>query len=193
MTTNLGIRRAGQLSVPSSAITCARYGLNWRIDWGRRSICVKNSVGMQRLTVLLNNPRTEIHALALAAASHGATEAIQPGGAQAVLDQTALRQYRRRIAQLVAEIDEHEADHEEVSRLRAEYDWLVDELSTVTGIGGHIRNFADRGERARIAVGKTIRRALAHIATLDPELGKHLRDNIHTGTHCSYWPPLGRT
>lgn len=191
--TYLGICRAADRhrSGPSSAITCARHGLNWRIDWGLHSVCVRNSVGMQRLTVLLNNPGTEFHALALTAASHGVAEVTHTGRAQPVLDHTALRQYRDRIGQLAAEIDEREAvnDQEKATWLRSEYDWLVDELSSVTGIGGQSRNFADRGERARIAVGKTIRRALAHIATLDPELGKHLRDNIHTGTHCSYWPP----
>jgi hypothetical protein len=176
----------GNPDAAADAIRCVRHGLNWRIDWRCRSIHVKNSVGMRHLAVLLDNPGTEIHALTL----QGSTRATHTGPAQPVLDRTALRQYRHRIAELAAEINEHEAlnDYEKASRLRTEHDWLVDELATVTGIGGHVRNFADRGERARIAVGKAIRRALAHIGTVDPELGTHLRDNVHTGTHCSYWP-----
>jgi hypothetical protein len=175
---------------PRAAITCVRHGLNWRIDWRRRSVCVKNSVGMQRLTVLLNNPGAEIHALDLAAPPNSGEDTHTDRG-QPILDNTALSQYRQRIVQLTAEMDEHQArnDHVRTVRLRVEYDWLIDELSAMTGIGGHARNFTDRGERARIAVGKTIHRALANITTLDPELGEHLRDNVHTGTRCSYWPP----
>ncbi|WP_125592521.1 hypothetical protein [Amycolatopsis balhimycina] len=180
-----------QAPAPPAAITCVRHGLNWRIDWRRRSVRVRNSVGMRRLTVLLNNPGAEIHALDLAGTLHSRGEGTPTGRGQPVLDHTALSQYRLRIAQLTAEIDEHQArnDHVGTARLQVEYDWLLDELSAVTGIGGQVRDFADRGERARIAVGKTIRRALANITTLDRELGEHLRDNVHTGTRCSYWPP----
>jgi hypothetical protein len=52
--------------------------------------------------------------------------------------------------------------------------------------GAHI--FSDDRERARIAVGKAIRRALHHIAKADAEIGEHLRHTIHTGTRCAYWP-----
>jgi len=39
-----------------------------------------------------------------------------------------------------------------------------------------------------VAVGKAIRRALARIAEADPILGDHLRQTVHTGVRCSYWP-----
>jgi hypothetical protein len=35
---------------------------------------------------------------------------------------------------------------------------------------------------------KAIRRALARIAEADPILGDHLRQTVHTGVRCSYWP-----
>lgn len=59
--------------------------------------------------------------------------------------------------------------------------------AATTGIGGYVRGFPDSGERARIAVGKAIRRALAQIATADPVLGEYLRDGVHTGVRCSSW------
>jgi hypothetical protein len=31
-------------------------------------------------------------------------------------------------------------------------------------------------------------RALARIAEADPILGDHLRQTVHTGVRCSYWP-----
>jgi hypothetical protein len=56
------------------------------------------------------------------------------------------------------------------------------------GFSGRVRSFHDQGERARVAVGKAIRRALARISEADPILGEHLRQAVHTGIRCSYWP-----
>jgi hypothetical protein len=39
-------------------------------------------------------------------------------------------------------------------------------------------------------VGKAIRRALARITEADPVIGEHLRQAVHTGVRCSYWPGL---
>jgi hypothetical protein len=60
--------------------------------------------------------------------------------------------------------------------------------SSVAGFSGRVRSFPDQGERARVAVGKAIRRALARISEADPILGEHLRQAVHTGIRCSYWP-----
>jgi hypothetical protein len=35
---------------------------------------------------------------------------------------------------------------------------------------------------------QAIRRALARITEADPILGDHLRQTVHTGVRCSYWP-----
>jgi hypothetical protein len=37
-------------------------------------------------------------------------------------------------------------------------------------------------------VGKAIRRALARITEADGVIGEHLRQTVHTGVRCSYWP-----
>jgi hypothetical protein len=39
-------------------------------------------------------------------------------------------------------------------------------------------------------VGKAIRRALARITEADGVIGEHLRQTVHTGVRCSYWPGL---
>ncbi len=61
-------------------------------------------------------------------------------------------------------------------------------MASATGLGGRTRSFPDQGERARVAVGKAIRRALLRIAETDPFIGEHLRQNVQTGARCSYWP-----
>ncbi len=43
-------------------------------------------------------------------------------------------------------------------------------------------------ERARVAVGKAIRRALARITEAHPIIGEHLGQAVRTGVRCSYWP-----
>jgi len=58
----------------------------------------------------------------------------------------------------------------------------------VAGLAGRTRALPDQPERARVAVGKAIRRALARITEADSVIGEHLRQTVHTGVHCSYWP-----
>jgi hypothetical protein len=72
--------------------------------------------------------------------------------------------------------------------VRAERDWVLGELTGATGLAGRPRLFPDEAERARIAVGKAIRRTLARLHEADPVIGAHLRDTVHTGMLCSYRP-----
>jgi len=83
----------------------------------------------------------------------------------------------------VAAQDSHEA-----APALAEREWLVAQLASAAGLGGRTRSFPDEGERARVAVGKAIRRTLARIADADSVIGEHLRQTVHTGVRCSYWP-----
>ena len=71
-----------------------------------------------------------------------------------------------------------------------ESDWLVAELAAATGLGGRQRRFADDAERARIAVGKAIRRALRRIEAADQALGADLRACVVTGLRCCYRPQV---
>ena len=66
------------------------------------------------------------------------------------------------------------------------HDFLIPRVAA--GLPARTRSFPDEGERARVAVGKAIRRALARIAEADAVIGEHLRETVHTGVRCSYWP-----
>jgi hypothetical protein len=105
----------------------------------------------------------------LAKASRGAHGTEQP-----VLDRTAVQQYRQRLAELP------EADPER--------EWLLAELAASTGLGGRPRRFANDAERARVAVGRAIRRTIAAIGQADQVIGAHLRGCVHTGARCWYRP-----
>jgi glutathione S-transferase len=110
---------------------------------------------------------------------------LQAGTAQQVLDAEAIAEYRNRLKQLDTEIEERDPDQS--SQARAERDWLLAQLSSAAGFAGRTRAFPDQPERARVAAGKAIRRAMARITEADPVIGEHLRQTVHTGVRCSYW------
>jgi hypothetical protein len=170
-------------SSPSPSVAeCHRTGRKWRLALRNRSVLVEDSIGLAHLAVLIANPRQEIQAADLVAGLAG----LQAGTAQQVLDQEAIADYRNRLKRLDTEIEE--LDPDQSAQARAEREWLVAQLSSAAGFAGRTRAFPDQPERARVAVGKAIRRALARITEADPVIGEHLRQTVHTGVRCSYWP-----
>ena len=164
-----------------------RVGRKWRLTLRGRGVLVEDSIGMVHLAVLIANPRQEIQAADLVAGLAGLSGTSgEAGAAQRVLDPEAIAEYRSRLKRLDTEIDELEPDR--ARQARAERDWLVAQLSSAAGLGGRTRAFPDQPERARVAVGKAIRRALARITEANGVIGEHLRQTVHTGVRCSYWP-----
>ncbi|GIJ54861.1 hypothetical protein [Virgisporangium aurantiacum] len=169
----------------------SRQEKRWRIDWGRRSVVVDARVGMLHLAVLLANPNTDVAAVDLAAGVSGLASAAGAGMSdQPVLDDAARRQYQRRIAHLRADIDASTArgEHRRADRARDEHDRLATALTGALGVDGRSRRFTDNAERARVAVGKAIRRAIDRVAEVDHPIAQHLRNTVHTGLRCSYRP-----
>jgi hypothetical protein len=171
---------------------CQRAGRKWRLTLRNRSVLVEDSIGMVHLAVLIANPRHEIQAADLVAGLAGLSgTGAGAATAQRVLDPEAIAEYRDRLRQLDTQLNETGIDELEpgrTSQARAERDWLVAQLSSAAGFGGRTRAFPDQPERARVAVGKAIRRALARITDADAVIGEHLRHTVHTGVRCSYWP-----
>lgn len=165
------------VSPPEVEFTVRREGRKWLVRLGNRNVLVDGGIGMAHLAVLAANPGREIDAAELVA---GTSALGELASAQDQLDPEALRQYRNRLAEL--------RGRELSSAERAEHDWLAGELAAATGLGGRTRAFADSGERARIAVGKAIRRAVTTLSSADPVIGEHVRDHVRTGRRCSYSP-----
>jgi hypothetical protein len=170
---------------------CNRVGRKWRLALQNRSVLVADSIGMLHLAVLIANPRQEIQAADLVAGLTVLSSATGDGAAaQPVLDHEAIGEYRNRLKRLDAEIDQLDSGDglDRTAAARAERDWLVAQLASAAGLGGRTRSFPDQGERARVAVGKAIRRALVRITEADAIIGEHLHQTVHTGVRCSYWP-----
>jgi hypothetical protein len=177
----------------SDVASCVRHGTKWRVKLGTRGTLVGHSVGMLHLAVLIANAGAEIPAIDLVAGLDAMTSAARSSSArsgQHVLDRVAVSQYRSRLSQLdeQAEALESDADFEGATRVRAERDWLLRELTGSTRPGGRQRSFSDSSERARIAVGRSIRRVLTAIEHADTAIGAHLRATVHTGARCWYRP-----
>ena len=175
---------------PRTVAECFRVGRKWRLALRSRSVLVEDSIGMAHLAVLIANPRQEIRASDLVAGLAALSSAAGEGDPQHILDREAIGEYRNRLECLDAELDRlaSSGDHDRSAQARAERDWLIAQLANATGFGGRNRSFPDQGERARVAVGKAIRRALAHIHETDTVIGEHLRQSVRTGVRCSYWP-----
>lgn len=186
-------RPAGAWFDPPAPIVCVRRGREWLLQAQGRRAAVGHSVGMLHLAVLLANPGTELPAedLAAGAAAFGGGRAAAGWtSAQPVLDRTAVRRYLRRLDELRGGIEDLETagDERGSAALRAERDQIMAEIGAATGLGGRGRTFAGNGERARVAVGKAIRRAIARVEEVDGRIGAHLRRSVHTGIRCWYRP-----
>src|SRR5207302_450392 len=163
-----------------------REGEYWTLAFNGEVARLRASRGLLLLSRLMELPGREVHVLDLAE--------LRAGGdadrAEAVLDTTARRAFRDRIVELEADLNEADlfGDIERSARDRAELDAVVEELARATGLGGRDRRTASDSERARVAATRAIRSALERISQALPELGRHLRHSVRTGTYCAYAP-----
>ena len=164
-----------------------REGPWWTLRFDGQEGRVKDSKGVRDLSVLLAAPGREVAAAELVA--QGAV--AEAGGADAVLDERARRQFQARLAELDAELAEAEAANDlgQVGAIKDERDSLAHELAAAVGLGGRARTLGDPNERARKAVSARLRDAVERIADAHPALGRHLEASVRTGTFCSYGPP----
>ena len=168
----------------ASANAIVREAGVWRVTFNGSSTTVRDLKGIGDLAVLLSRPRAEVHCLELM----GATDVGDTAGP--VLDNRARSDYKQRILDLQADIDEAHANNDTGRAARAEHelDVLVKQLSEAFGLGGRDRNGGSSVQRARSAVTYRVRPAIKQLAAADPVLGRHLDNSVRTGVWCSYHP-----
>jgi hypothetical protein len=165
-------------------VACDLDGRVWRVRLDDRVAVIADSRGMRQLAQLIDNPGKAIPAIELASGfAMTDRDSCQP-----MLDPTARRAYRERVAALEEDIDDADrcADLERAARSRAELDRLIEELAAATGLAGRSRSFGREAERARVSVQKAIRRALSRITEADPGLGEELSVRVVTGANCVF-------
>jgi hypothetical protein len=179
--TGTGTPSAG--SAPGAAAVFRLDGEVWVMRYAGRAAQLRDAKGMHDLAALIRRPGRDVavHELVGAGPGNSGVELADP---------TSVASYRQRLVEVAEDLAEAEAMHDLVraERAAAERDALVDELAAVTGLGGRARRAGSDAERMRKAVGNRIRQALARIEAAHPELGRHLRLSVRTGTFCRYEP-----
>jgi hypothetical protein len=167
-------------------VSCQLDGRVWRVRLGDRAGVVPDSRGMRYLAQLVDNAGHAIPAIELASGY----AMVDRDSSQPLLDSAARQAYREQVTALQDEIDDADrcADIERAARARLDLDRLLEELAAVTGLGGVTRQFGHDPERARIAVYKALKRAVATIADAQPELGREIGARLVTGTRCVFLP-----
>lgn len=182
-------RAAGSSRAASRTVAFIELAERWQIRDGTTDFEVPSSRGFTQLARLVAAPGTEVNAVELAG-HHDAGAAPVEAGLGPLLDARAKREYRHRIMELNADIDDadHANDPERAARARIELDAVMDELRRATGLGDRDRPQRSGAEKARVNVTRSLRRAIAAIERHDTELGAHLQLAVQTGTVCSYRP-----
>jgi hypothetical protein len=159
----------------------------WAVTGSGRTFRLRDSRGLRILAKLVERAGTEIHALELV---DGAEQSgvVDRGDAGEMLDARARAEYRARLVDLREDLADAEArgDLGWIDRLRTESEAIEAELSRAFSKSGRARRTGAAAERARSAVTRRVREAIAKIGEHDPELGKRLAWHIRTGMMCSY-------
>jgi hypothetical protein len=160
------------------------------VTFAGRTVLLQNLKGMHYLARLLAAPDREFHVLDLVADVAGTGPRSGEGDVGPALDAEARAAYKRRLAEIDADIDEATSlgDDERLAGARADRDYLVRELARAYGVGGRHRLVGATSERARASVTRALRYAIARIAEHHPQLADHLARTVSTGTYCSYNP-----
>jgi hypothetical protein len=181
-----------------------REGDLWTLKFAGRTGLMPDAKGLCYIALLLRHPVQDLHVSELVSLGGGQSpidtraagaDASTPvrrglGDAGVVLDAQAKAEYRRRLAELEAELAEAQSFHDagRVARAQQEIEVVGQELSAAIGLGGRDRRTGSDVERARVNVTRSIARALERMADCHPELAHHLGRCIRTGTFCSYHP-----
>jgi hypothetical protein len=197
---------------PGSATVFRKEGDYWTVAFAGHVARLKDAKGLQYIAHLLRHPGQEFHVSQLIAAIGDAGADLSPGASSGpidwdarasdaiherglgdagpVLDAKAKAEYKRRIDDLRSELEEAERfnDPGRAARAREEIEVISEQLTAAVGLGGRDRHAASEAERARLAVTKRIKAALAKIRDANPALAQHLTAAITTGYFCSYAP-----
>jgi tetratricopeptide (TPR) repeat protein len=166
--------------------TFRKEASSWHLSFGGRTVQIPDARGLRDLRYLLSRPGELVSVLDLVGDAGTAPAAR---GAP-VLDDRARREIRARLRALDADEADAEAsgDGERAALAREQRQTLAEAVARDFGLGGRPRLIGDPVERARKTVSTRIRRVIASIARVHPELGRHLERSIDTGAWCAYRP-----
>jgi hypothetical protein len=163
-----------------------RTGTVWELAFADRVAQLADARGMRDVAYLLARPGVAVSVLELT--DDGPTAANARGAP--ALDERARREIRDRLRELDADEADAESsgDTERAALAREQRHALAEAVARDFGLGGRARLVGDPVERARKTVSTRIRRTVANIGRVHPELARHLERSIDTGAWCAYRP-----
>jgi tetratricopeptide (TPR) repeat protein len=181
------LRRLSRAEATTRAMLRPEGG-TWHIQYNDTDVHLPDLKGLWHLRELVARPHQPVTALALIGAS--SDEPLPTADTGPVLDREALRTYRQRLAELDDALDAAalRGDRERLVERTAEREALIEELKRATGLGGRPRRSGSPAEKARVNVTRTIRHAIAELASRGPDVAAHLEESIVTGVECCYEP-----
>jgi hypothetical protein len=144
--------------------------------------------GLEHLHTLLARAGQEVPATVLTGAL------VDESDLGPAADRIALAAYRRRLAEIDAELDRADewADVGLAATLAAEREAVLAEVAATTGLGGRPRPAGSSSERARVTVRKAVATAIRALHAADPVVARHLGAHVRTGHSCTYQPDPDR-
>lgn len=186
-------RLAGDVDTPADSTPRTRSdrvfrrdGAVWHVAFNDRVATVPHARGMNDLRALLARPHEPVSVMELAVDGGIPHQARGPEA----FDERARREIRARLRELESAIAEAEdaGNTERAALIREQRRELAEMVARDLGLGGRSRRIDDPIERARKTVSTRIRRTIASVNDIHPELGRHLQRSIDTGAWCAYRP-----
>lgn len=172
---------------PAASIERQPHG--WSITWNGITIIAPKRKGFAYIASLLESPNRGVPAVTLKASVDHCDPALLQHDQGPVADETTMAEIMAALQELDAELEEamEASQWSRQEAIERQKDELVAALSAVTGLGGRKRQ-RHGADRCRVSVTNAIRRALATLEPLHPELTTYLHRTICTGMVCRYTP-----
>jgi len=186
----------------------------WTITYEGQTLRLKDFKGLSYITLLLQHPGEEFHAVSLVSGVDSANSAedseagtelgamsreqlaerhLRAGRSEdagEMLDAQARAEYGHKLKQLREELEEAQEfrNSQRIAKAEDEIEALSRELSRAVGRGGRDRRAGSASERARLSATHAIKMAIERVAQKHSRLAVHLSASIRTGTFCCYRP-----
>jgi len=162
----------------------------WTLSFEGKTVHVPDALGVGYIGELLRTPQVAIEAAQLAGVSVESSKLVALPGIP-LADETAIKAVREELAAKSAEVAGlRKTDWARKGLLQEEISKLEKYLGEVETHQGQARKVAGTAQRSRTSVTNAINRAVDHISGQHPDLGRHLRDSIKTGTAPIYAPSI---
>ena len=164
-------------------------GQIWTLAFDGKTVRLPDAKGLSYICQLLRRPGHLTEATELMAAPGApAIRSMALGSAGSILDDTAISQYKSRLAELRSEIGDAERDNDlgRKETLENEQEQIKSQLRSATGLGGRRRRSNDDAEKVRKAVSNAISRAITAVRKHHRPLADHLQRFIDCGQQLYY-------